>query len=449
MGKGKKFNARKTGPKCVICGKVFTAQKYLDQHLKASHPGANNNKIIINNKNNNKFNKNKNLLKKFITFIIKIVLLINDNIEIKNYIGDDFQQRKAQYNINNNIEVPIHDSFLRDLVNQTLRDEDAYERYERVMEGKENEEKIKKKYEESLKKIEVYKKQIGDEENDEEEEINNIKKFGEEIKETKINHEDIKYIKNISKDNFKEAMAKREEFDEYMVNWDPYLEEVGEFFYTKISVLQLFKEVIPNKLKIYTWVKNYITKKLHSMKRTDYPDDFSLGKWSPKTYNAVILARGKNPTYSDDFLRIKQIIINYFNNECGDYQCDDCHKFVINKKRHCMYCPKFKEKLEEEGEKKLKLYIIKNYKKIKFTEVDKILEELNGKNADYICQNLPRIIKYWQKIQKERRERARANREFVRRPGKTLKDWKKLLSQLKREATLAAKKVMKPSEKLK
>ena len=81
--------------------------------------------------------------------------------------------------------------------------------------------------------------------------------------------------------------------------------------------------------------------------------------------------------------------------------------------------------------------------------MDKILEELNGKNADYICQNLPRIIKYWQKIQKERRERARANREFVRRPGKTMKDWKKLLSQLKREATLAAKKVMKPSEKLK
>ena len=146
MGKGKKFNARKTGPKCVICGKVFTAQKYLDQHLKASHPGANNNNIIINNKNNNKFNKNKNLLKKFITFIIKIVLLINDNIEIKNYIGDDFQQRKAQYNINNNIEVPIHDSFLRDLVNQTLREEDAYERYERVMEGKEKEEKINKNY---------------------------------------------------------------------------------------------------------------------------------------------------------------------------------------------------------------------------------------------------------------------------------------------------------------
>ena len=449
MGKSKKFGSRKTGPKCAICDKVFTAQKYLDQHLKASHPGANNNKIIINNKNNNKFNKNKNLLKKFINFIIKIVLLINDNIEIKNYIGDDFQQRKAQYNIINNIEVPIHNSDLRDLANQTLKEEDAYDRYERVMEGKQNEEKIKKNYEESLKKIEVYRKQIGDEENDEEEELNNIRKFGEEIRETKKNHDDIKYVKNISKDNFKEAMKKREEFDEHMVNWDPYLEEVGEFFYTKISVLQLFKEVIPNKLAIYTWVKNYITKKLHKMKKTDYPDDFSLAKWSPKTYDAIVLARGKNPTYSDDFLHIKQIIINYFNTECGDYQCDDCHKFVINKKRHCMYCPEFRKKLEEEGEKKLKLYIIKNYKKIKFTEVDKILEELNGKNATYICQNLPRIIKYWHKIQKERRERARANREFVRRPGKTLKDWKKLLSQLKREATLAAKKVMKPSEKLK
>ena len=467
MGKTKKFGGRKTGPKCPICHRVFSGERYLNQHLESGHGIASNNNKNNNNKKiikKNKFNKNKNILRKFIIFIIKLVSLINEQFDIKNYIGDDFEQRKAQYNLNNNIEVPMNNSDVRDKVIATLDDGDIYERYERVMEGipkKKIEVKQKSKEEEEdevinyLKKLN--KKRGIEEEEADEEEINNLKKIGEEIKNTKIKYNDIKYLKNINKDIFKEALLDYEQneikvFNEHMVKWEPYLEEFGEFFYVKISVLQLFKEVIPNELKTFDWVKKQIIHKFHKKKKTDYPDDFLLARWSPKTYDAILKARAKNTKYAEAFLKIKQIIINFFDGEANDYQCDDCRKFVINKKRHCLHCPEFKKKLEEEGQKKLKKFIEENYKNINLLDVDQILEEFKEKNVDYICENLPRVTKFWKKIKKnkiEKTERTRANRIFKGRLAATKANWKKMIGQIKRECSLYVEKRMKSSEKIK
>ena len=369
-------------------------------------------------------------------------MLINDNIEIKNYIGDDFQQRKAQYNINNNIEVPLNNSDLRDKVAATLDDADIFERYDSYMEGipKKKIEIQKSKEEEedevinNLKKLN--KKRGKEEEEADEEEIDNLKQFTEEIKKTKIIYNDMKYLKNVDKDKYKDALAEMENFDKYMAKWEPYLEVMGEFIYTKISVTQIFKEVIPNHLNSYKWVKEQIKKKMEKRKQKDYPTDFCVSKWNPELYNELLKARSKNPQYDKEFSRIKQMVVKFYEGEYQDFQCDVCHKFVANKKRHCLHCPEFKQKLEEEGEKKLKKFIENNYKKINLLDVDKILEEFKGKKTDYICENLPRIIKNWKKIQKnkiEKAERSRANKVFKRKSAGTLKDWKKMIAQIKKE----------------
>ena len=80
MARDRKFGQRKN-IKCPICGHTFKAQKYLKQHI-GTH----------NNNNNNKINKNK--LKEFIKFIIKIIYIINEKIEVLNYVGDKEEQKK-------------------------------------------------------------------------------------------------------------------------------------------------------------------------------------------------------------------------------------------------------------------------------------------------------------------------------------------------------------------
>ena len=94
MARDKKFGGRKN-LKCPIpgCGQTFRAPRYLHQHMKVHN----------NNNNNNNNYYNKNYLKKFIKFIIKVILMINEKIEILNYIGDEKDQRRAMYNLKNDM----------------------------------------------------------------------------------------------------------------------------------------------------------------------------------------------------------------------------------------------------------------------------------------------------------------------------------------------------------
>ena len=90
MGKTKAFNTRRTGNKyvtCPICEKKIRKGAYYNTHLKAGHNGEANYKI---------FNKNKSVLKKFINFIIKIVLLINEKYDIYNFIKKKLKKKKIK-----------------------------------------------------------------------------------------------------------------------------------------------------------------------------------------------------------------------------------------------------------------------------------------------------------------------------------------------------------------
>ena len=100
---GKRGFNKRSNLHCPKCTKTFSGQKYLNQHIKLVH---NNNNIMNNNNNmnnNKKIYKNKNLFKKFIDFIMKLIIIINNEIEIKNYIGDRLERKKAMCNLANDV----------------------------------------------------------------------------------------------------------------------------------------------------------------------------------------------------------------------------------------------------------------------------------------------------------------------------------------------------------
>lgn len=413
MARTRQMGKRNT-VKCSLCPRTFKNQAYYERHLKAGHGVT---------ADYTKYNKNKNILKKFINFIIKIILLINERCEIQNYIGDREDQKNYQFNYNNNeikIKKSIRDKSTILTIMADIEEEinDGFKKNDEEIENDIKEEKISHKEEPN----QIFPDDV----------LNFLEKLKNkenknEIKEQYINYNDMKLIKNLSKKVFIEAMKKR--YGDDIETNEPFIENIGEFIYLKISVWELFKQVIPSHLKISQWVKQYINIKLKRMKKNDYPCD-EIIKEMPEVWNYINKIRLNIPFYGEEFGKIKQIIINFFNNNINEYQCDDCKKFVINKKRHSMICPEFKKKLDEEKEKKLKKYIIENYKKIKISTIDHILKRFEGYNSEKICENLPRVIKFFNKIIDEEKERLH-KKPIILKGDKTR--WLKRIKEIKEE----------------
>ena len=431
MARDKKFGQRKNA-KCSLCGKTFKATRYLKQHME----------VHKNNNNKNKYN-NKNILKKFIKFIIKIIIIINNEIDILNYVGDKHEQRWAIYNLQNNvpnkklakkiilIEEGPEANDVDDLVDEMASDKNGvklcgsitgsdidkkvaeYKRLLNIKRAKEEkkrkqEEKNNKKYENIIKYITKF-----GEPHKENNEYNNIKIKRNIIKAIAEQNKEkiIKTIERKIKDIAEEENKEKKE--ENKINIDdiklgpeeePMVAYEADFLYPKISARQLFKQTVPDK-KIKHFIINYINKKY-----IDYPTDKQIEEEMPLAYSHYTKTLSGNGFYKKKFDELQNKILEYFKNGGETYKCEDCGKYVINKKRHCMHCKEFLKKIDEEGGKlKLKKYIEDNYKKIKIEEVDLILKHFEKKNSEFISKNLPHYIKFqhgirkkWLKKQKEK-----------------------------------------------
>ena len=243
---------------CSKCTKTFSGQKYLDQHLKLVH----NNNIIMNNNNNmnnnKKIYKNKNLLKKFITFIMKIIIAINEEIELRNYIGDQLERKKAIYNMIN--DVP-NKQFIKKL--------------QIIEEGPED---ITDKYIDELIKDDP-KLFSGEWGSDIDKKVAEFRKIEKEKEENK--YENIKIKRNIIealKDQRKEKIIRKvkdkieeniEENDiELGVKEQPIIDYEADFLYPKISARELFIKSFPDK-KTRDFAIFYINKKYNDAPTDD------------------------------------------------------------------------------------------------------------------------------------------------------------------------------------
>ena len=366
MARDKKFGQRKN-IKCPICGHTFKAQKYLKQHI-----GTHNN-------NNNKINKNK--LKEFIKFIIKIIYIINEKIEVLNYVGDKEEQKKKMYYLENNIPDK---TFAKKIIN--IEDESNY------VDIKKNENENENKNKEYENYMEI---------------INYINKFNKKNK--KLNYLNIKIkpnvIKKLKEENKKiideiveQRLEEQLEISGTKININnrikltlheyPIIEYEADFKYPKISARQVFKQTI-NDNKIKNFIINYINKNYD-----DYPTDEEIKNEFPLAYDHFTRVLSYNKFYNENFNEIQNKILEYLENGGINFKCDDCGKFVLNKKRHSLHCRNFLEKLSKEGgELKLKKYIEQNYKKINLKEVDIIVNYFKEKNPEEIAKELPNYIK--------------------------------------------------------
>ena len=168
----------------------------------------------------------------------------------------------------------------------------------------------------------------------------------------------------------------------------PIIEYEADFKYPKISARQVFKQTI-NDNKIKNFIINYINKNYD-----DYPTDEEIKNEFPLAYDHFTRVLSYNKFYNENFNEIQNKILEYLENGGINFKCDDCGKFVLNKKRHSLHCRNFLEKLSKEGgELKLKKYIEQNYKKINLKEVDIIVNYFKEKNPEEIAKELPNYIK--------------------------------------------------------
>ena len=437
MARDKKFGSRKN-TKCSLCGKTFKATRYLKQHMEVHN---NNN----NNNNKNKYN-NKNILKKFIKFIMKIIIIINNEIDILNYVGDKEDQRRAIYNLQNKvpdkelaktitlIELGPDAAGVDNLVDDMAKDKDGFKlcggqwgsdidkkvaEYKRILNVKRaKEEQKRKKIEKENKKYEDIMKYINKfgtpKKNNE---LGNIKikrKIIEAIAEQK-KEKIVKAIEEKIKDIAEKENENKKEEEKINIDdiklgpeEEPMIAYEADFLYPKISARQLFKQTVPNE-KIKNFIINYINKKY-----IDYPTDAKIKEEMPLAYDHYTQTLSGNGFYKEKFDALQSKILEYFENGGESFKCKDCGKYVLNKKRHCMHCKEFLKKIDEEGgQLKLKKYIEENYKKIKIEEVELILTHYKGADSKFISKTLPHYIKFrhgirkkWLKKQKERREMA-------------------------------------------
>ena len=415
MARDKKFGGRKN-LKCPIpgCGQTFKAPRYLHQHMKVHN----------NNNNNNNNNYNKNYLKKFIKFIIRIILLINEDIENLNYIGDKNDQRRAIYNLKNDvpdknfikktiiIDEGANTPNLNGLVEEMAKDpqflynEIKNKEIEKEKEKKEKEEKEYKEYMGIINYISQFEGK-----NKKNTELAGIKikrNIIREIKE-KRKEEIIKLVENKIEEKTENEKGAKIDIDnriELGPKEEPLIDYEADFLYPKISARQLFEQTIPDK-KIKKWVINYINKIY-----IDYPTDNEIKEEFPMAYDHYTRVLSGNGFYKKKFDELQGKILEYIQNGGESFKCSDCNKYVLNLRRHCMHCKEFLKKIDEEkGQIKLKEYLEKNYKKIKIGEIDAILKHFEGKKSDFISENLPHYIKFQHGQRKKLSEFLKKKRE--------------------------------------
>lgn len=435
MARDKKFGGRKN-VKCSLCGKTFKAARYLKQHMEVHKKNNNNN-------NKNKYN-NKNILKKFIKFIIKIIIIINNEFDILNYVGDKEDQRRAIYNLKHEVPdtefckkiVLIEDGPIGadGMVNDMAKDKDAFKlcsgawgsdidekvaEYKRILNKKRaEEEQEKKEIEEENKKYEDIIKYISKfgapKKNNELGDIKIKRKIIEAIAEQK-KEKMVRAVENKIKDIAEKENENKKEDEKIDINnikigpkEEPMVAYEANFLYPKISARQLFNQTVPDE-KIKKFIINYINKKY-----VDYPTDKEIEEEMKLAYSHYTRTLSGNGLYKEKFDALQSKILEYFKNGGESFKCNDCGKYIINKRRHCMHCKEFLKKIDEEGGKlKLKKYIEENYKKIKIEEVELILTHYKGADSKFISKTLPHYIKFrhgirkkWLKKQKEKCEIA-------------------------------------------
>ena len=417
MARDKKFGGRKN-LKCPIpgCGQTFKAPRYLHQHMKVHN----------NNNNNNNNYYNKNYLKKFIKFIIRIILLINEDIENLNYIGDKNDQRRAIYNLKNDVpdknfikktiiidegaNTPNLNGLVEEMAQdpQFLYNEIKNKEIEKEKEKKEKEEKEYKEYMGIINYISQFERK-----NKKNTELAGIKikrNIIRAIKE-KRKEEIIKLVENKIEEKTENEKRVKIDIDNRIKlgpKEEPLIDYEADFLYPKISARQLFEQTIPDK-KTKKWVINYINKIY-----IDYPTDNEIKEEFPLAYDHYTRVLSGNGFYKKKFDELQGKILEYIQNGGESFRCEYCNKYVFCKRRHCLHCKKFLEAIGNDPKQLiLKKYLEKNYKKIKIQEINLILKHFEGKNPEFIKENLPNYIKFqrqprlrWIKKQNKKREIA-------------------------------------------
>ena len=360
-------------------------------------------------------------------------------------MGDKEDQRRAIYNLKH--EVPdeefckkiilIEDGPIGadDMVKDMAKDKDAFKlcsgawgsdidekvaEYKRILNIKRAEEEQKKKEEEEENKkyediIKYISKFGAPQKNNELGDIKIKRKIIEAIAEQK-KEKIVKAVENKIKDIAEEENKNKKEEKKIDINnikigpkEEPMVAYEADFLYPKISARQLFKQTVPNE-KIKQFIINYINKKY-----IDCPTDKEIEEEMKLAYSHYTKTLSGNGLYNNKFNALQNKILEYFENGGESFKCNDCGKYIINKKRHCMHCKEFLKKIDEEGGKlKLKKYIEENYKKIKIEEIDLILTHFEGADSKFISKMLPHYIKFsrgirkkWLRKQKEKQEMAK------------------------------------------
>ena len=414
----------------------------------------NNNNIIINNNNKKKFiYKNKNLFKKFIQFIIKLIITINEEIEIRNYIGDQLERRKAIYNLTN--DVPDK-KLIKKL--EIIKDgpEDADDKF--VDEMAEEEPKlfsgewgsdIDKKVAEFRRRERIKKTKKENKEKKEKEEYGKIYNFLSEFDKTpkkeKNEYENIKIKRNIIKtikDQKKEKIEKviKDKIEEDLINnkrkekgkkdedsislsdleeieigemEQPIVAYEADFLYPKISARELFIKNFPDE-KFQHYAINYINKNY----KDDAPTDDEIHKMGDLIYSHYTRTLSGNGFYAMKWNELRNKILEYYANGGKSFRCEYCKEYVSCKRRHCLHCEKFLNKLDNDPKQLiLKKYIENNYKKLKIQEIDLILNRFKGKNSNFIKEYLPGYIKKGRNVRIKWIDKHNKKREIAEKLG--------------------------------
>lgn len=441
MGRPSTFGKRKNY-KCPIdgCGKTCSTQKNLDEHLKGVH-----------NNNNKKKHINKNLLKKFIKFIINIIFYINENFDIKNYVGDKDDQKRAMHMFENN-SPDIK------LVNKKMKiegysdtglfykeeKEDYINNLKNIYEGDSDDEfgenldiKIKKIRNKMSEEEEEKKRREAEELKEYNEIIDFLKQFDKKVEKKKeedktpIKRNVIEIIKEKRKIEIKKSIEMKvienTNNNKIIINPgdiieklnDPVIAYEADHLYPKISARDLFSHMDIND-KDKKFIINYINKKY-----IDYPTDEEIKEMLPAVYSHYTKTLSGNGEFSKKYNEVKSKALEFFENGGKSFTCEFCNKFVSNKRRHCIHCKKFLERIDKDPQNKiLKKYIEDNYKKIKLEEVEIIIENFKKKyekakknskilikKSEFLKKKLPHFIKYEQKLRKRLIKINREKRE--------------------------------------
>jgi len=460
----KKQSNKKRNYKCSQCGRLFTGSRYLTQHINTQHNNNNNNNSVLEeggkkicrkcgkvvSKKHMAEHKTKcgAMMKKeekrkekksfnfFLNFLIKLISIYNEKVEIANLIGDEFDQRKYLYKYKNKELIKEEDDENSSLIlpppkseeNSPMPSESENEEDNKGSQNKEcnnNEEKISTiaKYFKKLRKKEIN--------------LNNkaLRKYFE-IKSTKIDHNKIKIITNNKKiEEIRKLNYYNNNNDLKMNdgNTDLFLECINQYAFTKISCRQVIryattdKEIIRNADKI-------INKKIK-----DYPTDQEIKSKDEEISNKLANIRNNNMFYNEKIEFFTLLVKNFLNKEqifLKKIQCDYCFHFVLNKKRHLLQCKKFKNTFEKNKGALLMKYLLLCYPLIKPEVKLRVTRYLEKKSLKYIYKKTRGILKFGLLKALEKEEEKKEKKKETKKIKK--KDWldnfyKELKEEEKRE----------------